>query len=220
MGSFVRTDVDEPVDIFHRREHRDRGRQLWVPRLPDRPVLVLGSTQAESVIDTERAAAAATPIVRRRSGGGAVLVSADDIVWFDVLIGRDDPLWRDDVGAAFEWVGEACRRGLRTLGYQTEVHYGRSERSEWSRRICFAGLASGELTLGQSKLVGISQRRSRAGARFQVALLRRWEPDRYLDLFRLGEPERREASRELADRATGIGDDPAQIIDALEAALP
>ncbi len=46
------------------------------------------------------------------------------------------------------------------------------------------------------------------------------EPERYLELFRLGDLRRRTARAELAERATGIEDDPATIIDAVELALP
>ena len=51
------------------------------------PTLVLGSTQSIESIDVDRCDELGIDIVRRRSGGGAVLVSDDDLVWFDLVIG-------------------------------------------------------------------------------------------------------------------------------------
>ncbi|HEX4903649.1 MAG TPA: hypothetical protein VFV42_12605, partial [Acidimicrobiales bacterium] len=42
--------------------------------------------------------------------------------------------------------------------------------------VCFAGRGPGEVLLGEAKVVGISQRRTRAGARFQCAVPVRWDP--------------------------------------------
>ena len=40
------TDVEEPVGAFHLRDLGDVGEPaMWVPRLPEKPVLVLGSRQ-------------------------------------------------------------------------------------------------------------------------------------------------------------------------------
>ena len=46
----------------------------------------------------------------------------------------------------------------------------------WCPLVCFAGLGPGEVLRDGDKLVGISQRRSRAGARFQCAVHIRWSP--------------------------------------------
>ncbi len=43
--------------------------------------------------------------------------------------------------------------------------------------VCFAGLGSGEVTIGGAKAVGLSQRRTRTGARFQCTCYRRWHPE-------------------------------------------
>lgn len=220
MPTFARSDFDESVERFHHRPVTEWGRQLWVPRLPTAPTLVLGSTQSDAVVDRTRAAAAGVDVVRRRSGGGAVLVSAADVIWFDLVIGRDDVLWSDDVGHAFEWLGRACHRGLARLGHRTEIHRGAPLETRWSRSICFAGVGWGELTLDGAKVVGISQRRTRNWARFQVAVLRRWRPDAYLDLFRLDHAERGAALDELDRAAVGIGDDAPVVLEAVTAELP
>jgi hypothetical protein len=56
-------------------------------------------------------------------------------------------------------------------------------RSEWSSRVCFAGTGAGEVLAGGRKVIGISQRRSRNGARFQCALYRHWRADHHAPLF-------------------------------------
>jgi hypothetical protein len=50
-------------------------------------------------------------------------------------------------------------------------------RSRWSSDVCFAGIGPGEVMVGQSKLVGVSQRRTRSAARFQTMVHLRWRPD-------------------------------------------
>lgn len=46
---------------------------------------------------------------------------------------------------------------------------------------CWHGL--GEVLSGGRKVVGISQRRNRDGARFQCVLYRQWRPEEYAHLF-------------------------------------
>lgn len=220
VADFARYDFDEPIARFHERSVTTPGRQLWIPRLGDESTLVLGSTQSDAIVDLERAAATGTRLVRRRSGGGAVLVSSADVVWFDIVIDRDDPLWSDDVGRAFEWLGKACCDGLARLGHSTEMHRGAPRDSDWSKSICFAGVGSGELTSDGAKVVGISQRRTRSSARFQTAILRRWSPRAYLDLFRLDEDEKAAAESALVGLAAGVSDTPAAVLGAIIDSLP
>ena len=56
-------------------------------------------------------------------------------------------------------------------------------RSEWSDLVCFDGLAPGESTIEGAKLVGISQRRTRAAARLQCCWYHRYEPTDLVDLL-------------------------------------
>ena len=170
------------------------------------PLLVLGSTQPSSDVR----AGVAVDVVRRRSGGGAVLLTQGDVVWADVKIGRDDPLWCDDVGVAFHWLGEAWARAVGG-----EVHRGPLLRTKWSPAVCFAGLGPGEVTVDGKKVVGIAQRRTRAGALFQCAALRRWRPVELLDLLALPP----EAVPQIAGVATGLGDE-LDIEQALLSELP
>ena len=146
-----------------------------------RPALVLGSTQQESVVVGDTSG---IDVVRRRSGGGAVLVEPARLVWIDVAIGRTDPLWDDDVGRAFHWLGDAWASTLDGLGLTgAVVHRGGLVRTPQSDLVCFAGLGPGEVTVDGAKVVGMAQRRTRAGALFQCAVPLAWEPDRLAALL-------------------------------------
>lgn len=195
----------------------DGTRRVWV-LVPSGPAVVLGSTQPDDLVDRAAAAAGGIEVARRRSGGGAVWVSPDDPVWIDVLVPRDDPLWDDDVGAAFLPIGRAWARALAAavpaLGDVT-VHDGPMVRTEWSRTVCFAGVGPGEVLVAGRKVVGISQRRTRAGSRFQCAVPRVWEPER---LRRLLAPAIPTGALDHAGR--GIGAVPvAELVGALVEAL-
>jgi lipoate-protein ligase A len=171
------------------------------------PAVVLGSTQQLSVVDSERAQAAGVVVARRRSGGGAVLVTPADPIWVDAWIPRGDPLWLDDVARAFDWVGDTWGRVLEGLGITgVSVHRdGLAACTSWSSLVCFGGVGTGEvLDADGRKVVGISQRRTRAGAWFHGACLRRWEPGPLLDVLALDADQRVAAQADLAEAATGI----------------
>lgn len=186
----------------------------------DAPALVLGSTQPEADADHHALAAAGIELVRRRSGGGAVLLRAEEVLWVDLDVPRDDELWHDDVGRAFLWLGRAWVSALADLGVAADVHEGPLRSTRWSRQVCFAGLGPGEVTVDGAKVVGIAQRRTRAGARFQCAALDRWEPSATTSLLHLGPAERALADEELAGAAAGLGVGSAALFDALLARLP
>lgn len=167
---------------------------MWVLEATE-PAVVLGSTQAESLV------VPGTPTVRRRSGGGAVLVEPGGLVWVDVFVPAGDPLWEVDVGRAFAWLG---RVWAGALGAGALAHAGPLVTTPWSKLVCFAGLGPGEVTLDGAKVVGMAQRRARAGALFQCAALREWRPQRLLDRLALTDDERRRAGRDLAGVARGL----------------
>ncbi len=97
-------------------------------------------------------------------------------VWIDLLVPSDDPLWDDDVGRAMHWVGRCWTEALSTLGVSGKVHERGLVSTPASSVVCFAGLGPGEVTVGGRKVVGVSQRRTRQGARFQTATLLDWVP--------------------------------------------
>jgi len=193
---------------------------VWVLDIT-RPAVVLGSTQAMSTVDAARAEAQGVDVVRRLSGGGAVLVEPGSLVWVDVVVPPADPLWEADVGRAFAWLGRAWAGALADAGVTgADVYDGPLRRTSWSGRVCFAGLGPGEVVVGGAKVVGMCQRRTRAGALFQSAALLTWEPERLLGLLDVNDDDRRQGPGEVAGSARAAGADPDVLVEALLARLP
>jgi lipoate-protein ligase A len=211
----------EAPAAFHARTWPDpMARAVWVCE-PTEAALVLGSAQSHEVVDRAACERAGVAVVRRRSGGGAVLVEPDRILWLDVLLPAGDLLWDHDVGRAFLWLGEAWATALEAVGVEAVVHRGGLERAPWSSLVCFGGLGTGEVTTpAREKLVGISQRRAREGARFQCSALGAWAPEDLLALLALDEPEREAARADLTPRAAPVPAPLDQLLTAFLAALP
>ncbi len=145
---------------------------------PAKPALVLGSTQALSSVDTVRAATVGIEVCRRRSGGGIVFVHPLDSIWIDVHIPRNDPQWVDDVSRSSLWLGHAWVEALAECGIKgASVYDGPMHRGDFGAVVCFASTAPGEVFIGDGKVVGVSQRRDRSGARFQCIVYRHWTPE-------------------------------------------
>src|SRR5690606_28769011 len=74
------------------------------------------------------------------------------------------------------WAGERWAEALASIDRPSPsiaVHRGAMVATPWSQRLCFAGVGPGELLDGDRKLVGLSQRRTRHGARIQGLVHRR-----------------------------------------------
>ena len=184
------------------------------------PAVVLGSTQPDAVLDDARAASTGLDVVRRHSGGGAVLVRPGELLWVELFLPTGDQLWTDDVGRAFGWLGSVWTSALRGLGTDAHWHAGPMRETRWSRLVCFAGVGPGEVLVGSSKVVGMSQRRTHAGARFSCAALRAWDADALLAVLSLPDEDRVVASRELRTVATGLDVEVGALGEALLSHLP
>jgi lipoate-protein ligase A len=194
-------------------------RTAWVFAV-ERAALVLGSTQSDSIVDHVAADSLGADIVRRRSGGGAVWLDPGGTVWVDVLLPRGDPLWDDDVGRAAHWLGEVWAAAIadnpNATGDVPQVHRDGMVCSSMSGRVCFAGLGPGEVTVGGRKAVGISQRRTRAGARFQCVAYERWDAGPLLATLELPEG----AAAGLATAGADLGIRRESVEEAFLHALP
>jgi lipoate-protein ligase A len=182
------------------------------------PAVVLGSTQADDVVDRQAAGRRGVEVARRRSGGGVVLVDPATTAWVDLIVPAGDPLWSDDVGRAAHWVGQAWQAALTELGVaSTTVHVGPLSCGPLGRLVCFGTVGAGEVTLPDGrKVVGVSQRRTRDVARFQCAAYARWDPTPLVELLGLDEA----GARALDTASTGTGHPPATVVDALLHHLP
>lgn len=165
--------LDVPVD----------GRAVLVMEL-EGPAVALGSTQSEAVLDQRVVAESGRDVTRRHSGGGLVVMDPGDVAWVDLVIPAGDPLWRVDVGEAFVWLGRAWAEaiagsvgGVAGAAPIPVVHRGAPRHADLGRAVCFAGVGSGEVTVGDRKVVGMSQRRTRDYARFQCLVHRRFDAD-------------------------------------------
>lgn len=185
------------------------------------PAIVLGSAQPDEHVDRAAADRLGVEVARRRSGGGAVLVTPASVLWVDVLIPAGDPLWDQDVGRAALWVGTAWTTALEAIGTRSaDVWTGRLAATEWSSRVCFAGVAPGEVLVNGKKAIGISQRRTRFAALFQTAVLLEWHPEDLLRLLALDDGSRRRAEQDLVPAATPVSAPRSALLDAFVAALP
>lgn len=199
---------------FHAREVSG-PRSLWLCTVTA-PALVLGSSQSESDVDPQVAERSHIEIAHRRTGGGAVYLHPADSIWIDVTIERDDPLWVDDVSASMMWLGEAFV-GALSGWTAASVHTGSFDAADGlGKVVCFASAAPGEVFVGDKKLVGISQRRGRAGARFQCVIYRSWRPEDWCDLFTDAAARQKVSTLPVAT----IGASGREVMDALVDSLP
>jgi len=185
------------------------ARTVWVLAV-DRPALVLGSTQPPV------AAPAGVDVAQRHSGGAGVWLEPGGTLWIDVLVPRSDSLWDDDVARSALWLGEAWVRALRAVDLDGVVHTGPMVRGAAASAVCFASVAPGEVTAGRGgpKVVGISQRRTRAGARFQCVVYERWDPESLARVLGV-------AGADVAGVGAGVGAGSlAALESAFRAALP
>lgn len=184
------------------------------------PALALGSSQSIDDVDLNLASTLNVDVFHRQSGGGAVLLDPGAQVWIDVVIARSDPLWCDDVSLASQWLGEVWVEALHAVGIDGVIHQGAMVTNELSSVVCFAGLAAGEVTVNGAKVVGISQRRTRAGARFQCSVPLQWDAQRHAALLAPGIARRGGEIDSVKVHPATLGDPVFDLRDAFLEALP
>jgi lipoate-protein ligase A len=208
-GDFALETFHGAVADFHATDLLADVRPRIVVCAAEAAALVLGSRQPFDTVDVDACRRAGIDVVQRRSGGGVVLVEPGAMCWLDVVVPATDPRFESvahDVGASMRWLGEHVAAALRSFGVAAvKVHDGPMTGGRWSPLVCFAGVGPGEVLLGRRKLVGISQRRTRRGARFQCMVHVRWSPDVLVGLLAVPRPTVDElppvavVSREIAD---------------------
>ena len=171
-------------------------RALWWCNV-ETPTVILGSTQSIDDVNQKSADESGVLVSRRRSGGGAVFVHPSDSVWIDITISRDDPLWKDDVAQSMLWLGELFVEALSPW-VRADVYRDSFSTGVDGRVVCFASSSPGEVFVGANKLVGISQRRGREGARFQCVLYRHWRPGEWSQIFNASDVRSRVADIPVA----------------------
>ncbi|MEI8069000.1 MAG: hypothetical protein WCH38_04295, partial [Actinomycetota bacterium] len=142
-------------------------------------------------------------------------------VWLDVVVPRGDELWSDDVARASWWLGDVWVQTLQSLGMNNMSVYRHSLSSDaWGDLLCFAGVGPGEVVQQRdeavSKVVGISQRRTRDYARFQCTIYTKWNP-RDVEMYVVNTPGN---LTEIAHRVATVRADQQAIVDTFVSHLP
>jgi lipoate-protein ligase A len=212
-GTWQRHDWQGTAADFHSLEpSSERG--LWWCNV-DAPALIVGSSQSVDTVRSVCAAENGIDVVRRRSGGGIVYVHPSDSVWIDITISREDPLWVDDVSSSMLWLGGVFVDALSPW-LTTSVYTDAFSAGEFGREICFVSHSPGEVFAGDAKVVGISQRRTRDGARFQCVLYRQWNPSEWTPCI----DARAAADAASSLRVATVAATADQIVTAVHNALP
>lgn len=169
MSAWIRDEWQASAELLHARPMPRDGRRRVSWLRPIAPALVLGSASPDPFRSLR------DDLVRRRSGGGLVWLEPEVIAWVDVFVPAADLLWRSDVSRAFHWLGSRIAAAFAEIGVSASVHRGAYEAGPSDGLVCFASLGPGEVTVGGRKLVGISQRRTREGSRFQCVAYEQFE---------------------------------------------
>jgi lipoate-protein ligase A len=196
-----------------------QGERLAVLARPTSDAIVLGSTQHLAPSDADAARSLSLPVLRRRSGGGVVVVHGLRPLWLDLYIPADDPLAQRDVARAAFVIGELWQGALTEAAQLSPerlvVHRGALVSSQFSRLVCFAGLGPGEVTIDGRKLVGLSQRRDRAGSWFFTLAYVTFDAELHGRLFPSLGPDAQRALTEELGAVASLG----ATAGAVEAAL-
>ena len=195
-------------------------RAVWDVRITQK-AMVLGSRQDGSLLNGELCSRDGIEVVRRRSGGGIVFLAPGEHVWLDVVVPRGDVLWSDDVAQASWWLGDVWVQTLNALGENNvSVHHESLSSDAWGDLLCFAGVGPGEVVQQDdeslSKLVGISQRRTRDYARFQCTIYTKWNPHD-VEMYVVNTPGN---LSEIAHRVAAVQASQQAIVDTFVSHLP
>ena len=195
-------------------------RGVWDVRVTQ-TALVLGSRQDASLLNVDQCGRNNVEVVRRRSGGGIVFLAPGEHVWLDVVVPRGDVLWSDDVAQASWWLGDVWVQTLHSLGMSdVSVHRESLSSDAWGDLLCFAGVGPGEVVQHDdevlSKVVGISQRRTRDYARFQCTTYTKWNPHD-VEMYVMNTPGN---LSEIAHRVATVQADQQAIVDTFVSHLP
>ena len=169
VAAWVRDEWHASAELLHGRQMPRDGRRRVSWLRPTAAAVILGSASRDPF------GGARTDLVRRHSGGGLVWLDPEISAWVDVFVPTGDPLWRSDVGKAFHWLGHRLAAAFTDLGIPAEAHVGAYEAGPSDGLVCFASLGPGEVVVEGRKLVGISQRRTREGSRFQCIAYQHFE---------------------------------------------
>jgi len=183
----IRRTTGSAEGFHNRRPNDDTDPEIWIHTV-DRPTLVLGSAQSDSILQTLTSGVHDVAVCRRRSGGGVVYIDPINDCWIDVVLPAGSKLHHPDIARSFRWVGQVWAATLQTSLIHPVTNTASpsaptvpvaiaesSGRSVASRLVCFAGTGHGEVSVDGNKVVGLSQRRTKTWSRVQTIATRNWQ---------------------------------------------
>jgi lipoate-protein ligase A len=161
--------IDEwraPAAELHQRREAAADVEIVV-MVPERPAMVFGSAQRGAATTTPHGWPEGIDRVVRSSGGGAVLVHPAHSVWIDLFVSRHVAAMPDDVVRSMLAAGRWWADAVASCGVSGAWVYDGAMLHGATPEVCFSGRGPGEVMLGENKLVGLSQRRTRHSVRIQ-----------------------------------------------------
>lgn len=158
---------------------------------PNRKALVLSTAWKDQPLNKAAIERDDLEICHRRSGGGAVYIDPDHVSWVDFWIPKTHHIYESEPSKMFLKIGSLYVDVLHNLGIDADLItlVQRSDSDTAQRKYaCWAGLGWGEITLANSKILGLSQRRNRWGARIQSMLCLAGTAAKVVDYIDVAEP--------------------------------
>jgi len=171
----------------------------WQP-----PCLSLGFSQPQAEVDFERLRALGWGLVRRPTGGRAILHT--DELTYSVIAPMKEPRVAGNVVESYRHLSQGLVRGLDLLGLcaradKTYALPGRDAKGA----VCFEAPSNYEITIGDKKLLGSAQTRSRGVVLQHGTLPLCGDIGRICDVLRFETEAQRQAARaRVAQRATTV----------------
>ncbi len=178
------------------------------------PAVSVGYFQdIEKEIDHAFCAGENLDIVRRPTGGKAVL--HEDDLTYSVISGEGDPLFPPDVLGTYRVVSRCLTRGFAEIGLGVRMALGgRNGRGDAS---CFASPSRYELLVGERKICGSAQVRSRGSFLQHGSILLDFAPEKNAAFLKTADGDRQKLVKSLRASVTslreelGTAADPAEL---------
>ena len=183
------------------------------------PCLSLGFAQAITDVDQKRLSEQGWDIVRRPTGGRAILHT--DELTYSILAPADHPHLKGDVLSSYRYLSTGLIKGLELMGVETEVQPSKhpTKADNIDDPVCFVASSAYEITHGGKKLLGSAQTRRKNSILQHGTLPLTGDIARICTvLVYVDEPARRQAARQVLERATTLEHASTRIVSWDEAA--
>jgi len=169
----------------------------WSP-----PCLSLGRSQPLADADLVACAEAGVDVVRRLTGGRAILHT--DELTYSVNLLQDDPRATGDVVDSYRRLSEGLLAGLDNLDAGARQASRQKQPDGGPSPVCFETPSAYEIVIGERKLVGSAQWRSRGGVLQHGSLPLAGDLGRIVSVLNLTADEAAQHRRDVQARATTL----------------